>query len=76
MLLLKLLMLSCVGRKNNSNAKIKDSGKQPVSIDMTFDSIPPFAKELPGKHKVRAENITQAYVNVVKFLKRYRFEFR
>ena len=55
---------------------IKDSGKQPVSIDMTFDSSPHFVKELPDSHKIKAENITQAFVKVSKFLKRYGFEFK
>ncbi len=53
---------------------IKDSGKQPVSIEMTFDSYPPFAIELPDHHK--AENLTEVYGKVVKFLKRYGFEFK
>ncbi len=56
--------------------KIRDRGKQPVSIDMTFDSVQPFAIELPATHKIRAENLTQAYVKVVKFLKSYGFEFK
>ncbi len=55
---------------------IKDGGKNPVTIDMTFDSIPPFAIELPKTHTIRAENLTQAFVKVVKFLKRYGFEFK
>ena len=56
--------------------KIRDKGKQPVSIDMTFDSIQPFAIELPPTHKIRAENLTQAFVKVVKFFRRYGFEFK
>ena len=55
---------------------IKDGGKNPVTLDMTFDSIPPFAIELPKTHKVRAENITQAYSKVVRFFNRYGFAFK
>ena len=55
---------------------IKDGGKNPVTIDMTFDSIPPFAIELPKTHKIRAENLTQAYVKVVRFFNRYGFVFK
>ena len=55
---------------------IKDGGENPVTIDMTFDSIPPFAIELPKTHKVRAENITQAYSKVISFLNRYGFAFK
>ena len=55
---------------------IKDGGKNPVTIDMTFDSIPPFAIELPKTHKVRAENLTQAYTKVVRFFNRFGFAFK
>ncbi len=55
---------------------IKDSGKQPVSIEMTFDSYPPFAIELPDTHNIKAANLTEAYGKVVKFLKLYGFEFK
>jgi hypothetical protein len=55
---------------------IKDGGKNPVTIDMTFDSIPPFAIELPETHKIRAENLTQAYAKVVRFFNRYGFVFK
>jgi len=55
---------------------IKDGGKNPVTIDMTFDSIPPFAIELPKTHKIKAENLTQAYAKVVRFFNRYGFVFK
>jgi hypothetical protein len=54
----------------------KDGGKNPVTIDMTFDSIPPFAGELPKTHKIRAEDLTQAYSKVVRFFNRYGFDFK
>ena len=47
---------------------IKDGGKNPVTIDMTF--------ELPKAHKIRAENLTQAYSKVVRFFNRYGFVFK
>ena len=55
---------------------IKDGGKNLVTIDMTFDSIPPFAGELPKTHKIRAENLTQACSKVVRFFNRYGFVFK
>jgi hypothetical protein len=55
---------------------IKDGGKNPVTIDMTFDSIPPFAIELPKTHKIEAENLTQAYAKVARFFDRYGFVFK
>ena len=54
---------------------VKDGGKNPVTIDMTFNSIPPFAVVLPETHKIRAENLTQAYSKVVRFFNRYGFVF-
>ena len=55
---------------------IRDGGKNPVTIDMTFDSIPPFAIELPKTYRIRAENLTQAYAKVVRFFNRYGFVFK
>jgi hypothetical protein len=55
---------------------IKGGGKNPVTIDMTFDSIPPFAIELPKTYKIEAENLTQAYAKVVRFFDRYGFVFK
>ena len=55
---------------------IKDGGKNPVTIDMTFDSIPPFVIDLPKTHTIRAENLTEAYSKVVKFFNRYGFVFK
>lgn len=55
---------------------IKDGGKDSVTIDMTFNSIPPFAIELPDLHRIRAENLTQAYSKVVRFFNRYGFVFK
>ena len=55
---------------------IKDGGKNPVTIDMAFDSIPPFGVELPKAHKIQAENLTQAYLKVAKFFSRYGFVFK
>jgi len=55
---------------------IRDGGKNPVTIDMTFDSIPPFSIELPKTHKIQAENLTQAYSKVVRFYNRHGFVFK
>ena len=55
---------------------IKDGGKNPVTIGMTFNSIPPFAVVLPKTHKIRAENLTQTYSKVVRFFNRYGFVFK
>jgi hypothetical protein len=52
---------------------IKAGVKNPITIDMTFDSIQPFAKELPKTYKIRAENLTKAYSKVIGFFNRYGF---
>ena len=55
---------------------IKNSGKKPVSINMKFRPPHPYLFSMPLEHKVEAENLTQAYAKVVKFLKRFGFELR
>ena len=55
--------------------KIKDGGKKPVSLEMTFVPPHPFAFNMPEKHSIKAENITYAYVKVVKFFKSFGIEF-
>jgi len=56
--------------------RVRDSGKTPVTLDLTFDSIQPFAFEMPTNHQVRAESVTRAYVKLTKFLSRYGFELK
>jgi hypothetical protein len=56
--------------------KIKDGGKKPVSMDMTFVPPHPFICNMPETHSIKAESITDAYAKVVKFFKKYGIEFR
>jgi hypothetical protein len=56
--------------------KIKDGGKTPVSLEMTFVPPHPFAFNMPGKHSIKAESITGTYVKLVKFLKSFGVEFK
>ncbi len=53
---------------------IKDSGKKPVSINMKFRPPHPYLFNMPLEHKVEAENLTQAYAKVAKFLKKFGFD--
>ena len=55
---------------------IKDGGKNPVTMEMTFDSIPSFAMGLPKTHRIQAENLTQPYSKVVKLFNKYGFAFK
>ena len=52
--------------------KIRDGGKTPVTLDMTFDPPHPFALNMPETYLIKAANITNAYAKVVKFFERYR----
>lgn len=54
---------------------IKESGKQPVEINMKLEGQPSFI-DLPGNKKIKAENITTAFEKVVKFFRQYDLEFR
>ena len=54
--------------------KIRDGGKKPVSIDMTFEPPHPFPFNMPESHSIRAESVTDAYVKVVKFFDRFRIK--
>ncbi len=55
--------------------KIRDGGKKPVSIEMTFVPPHPFAFNMPETHSIRAENVTAAYAKVVKFFNRFGIRF-
>ena len=55
--------------------KIRDGGKKPVSIEMTFDPPHPFALNMPETHSIKAASVTDAYARVVKFFDRYGIQF-
>ena len=56
--------------------KVRDSGRKPVSLVMNIVPPSPLAFEMPEKHEIRAETITEAYAKVVKFFARFGMEFR
>jgi len=56
--------------------KIRDGGKKPVSMDMTFIPPHPCPFNMPESHSIRAVSVTDAYVKVVKFLDRFRIKFK
>ena len=58
----------------SSILRVKDGGKKPVSLEMTFVPPHPFMCNMPEKHSVKAESITDAYVKVVKFFKSHGIE--
>ena len=56
--------------------KVKDGGKNPVSLYMEFVPPHPFAVNMPLEHSIKAESISCIYGKVVKFLGKYGIEFR
>jgi hypothetical protein len=60
----------------SSILRVKDGGKKPVSLEMTFVPPHPFICNMPEKHSIKAESITDAYVKVVNIFKSYGIEFR
>ena len=54
--------------------KIRDGGKPPVTIDMTFDPPSPIGLNMPETHSIKAATITESYARVVSFLGRYGFQ--
>jgi len=56
--------------------KVKDGGKQPVSLDMKFIPPHPFSVNMPLEHSIKDESISGLYYKVTKFLNKYGVEFR
>jgi hypothetical protein len=51
--------------------KIKDGGKLPVSLEMTFIPPHPFLVNMPLTHSIRANSISGLYFSAIKFLGKY-----
>lgn len=56
--------------------KIRDAGKQPVSLDLTFVPPHPFAKDMPTEKQIRAATVTHVYAKLIRFLWSYGAKFR
>ncbi len=56
--------------------KVKDGGKYPVSLEMTFVPPHPFAFNMPESHSIKGTNITDVYVKVVRFFTKFGIAFR
>jgi len=56
--------------------KIKNGGKLPVSLDMTFIPPHPFSVNMPLVHTIKADSISGLYFKVIRFLGKYGIEFR
>ncbi len=56
------------------NIKIRNSGKNPVSLAMSFVPPYPFVQEVQEQHIIKAENLSQAFTKLLKFLRKYGFD--
>ena len=55
---------------------VKDGGKKPVSLHMTFVPPHPFAVNMPDEHSISAESITAAYAKVFRFFEKFGIQFK
>lgn len=54
---------------------IKDSGKTPIQMNLTFDGILPFAAPMPPKeHTIKAKSILELGLKFKRWLKKYGYE--
>ncbi|MBN1349208.1 hypothetical protein JXJ21_07355 [candidate division KSB1 bacterium] len=56
--------------------KIKDSGKQPVQIAMTFLPPHPFVMNMPEKRLIKAEDLSAAFTKIAKYFRSFGFELK
>jgi len=50
---------------------IRESGEEAVSIDLEFQGIQPLSFEMPLKKKIKAENVSKAFVKLLRFFRSY-----
>ncbi len=56
--------------------QIKDSGKQPITIQLEFTGIPAFAPMPPAKHIIKASNLIELYVKLDKWFGKFGYVIR
>jgi hypothetical protein len=57
--------------------KIKDSGKNPIEIELEFNGIPPFAAPMPPeKHTIKAPAILDLYEKLARWFKKYGYKLQ
>ena len=50
---------------------VKGGGKKPVTLEMKFVPPHPFIFNMPESHQIKAESITNAYVGVIKYFRKF-----
>ena len=56
--------------------QVRDSGKKPVSLQLTFLPPHPLACDMPTEKLLRGDTITDVYEKLVRFLGRLGVQFR
>ena len=56
--------------------KIRDGGKEPISLEMTFVPPHPFSFYMPETHTIRSKNVTGIYTKVIRYLEKFEIEFK
>lgn len=56
--------------------RIKEGGKMPVSLEMTFVPPHPFPFNMPETHRIQGTSVTDVYAKVVKFFGKFGIEFK
>ena len=55
---------------------VKNGGEKSVFLEMTFVPPHPFMCNMPKRHSIKAESITDVYAKVVNFFRSYGIEYR
>ncbi len=60
----------------SSILQIKDSGKQPISIQLKFTGILPFSLMPPEEHIIKASDVIELYVKLGRWLGKFGYKIR
>ncbi|MCK5851331.1 MAG: hypothetical protein KAH23_10485 [Kiritimatiellae bacterium] len=59
-----------------STITIRDGGKNPVSMKLKFDDIPPFLAPMPPEeHTLSAPTLVELFLKLERWLKKYGYTF-
>lgn len=58
-----------------THLKIKNSGNNPIQIQLHFDGIYPYAAPMPPEqHTIKASSIMELHLKLVRWFKKYGYE--
>lgn len=55
---------------------VKDSGKKPVSLELTFVPPHPFVVNMPEHKTLEAESIAEVFLKLVRFFDKFGVDFK